>query len=74
MIFDGYQFSPTFDGSWEIKEPDTQSYEAAYDVLQEHESITGGALYFEAVPGGSKWHIENLEYIKQIDSTRFYRE
>ena len=74
VIFDGYQFSPTFDGSWETKEPDIQSYEAAYDVLHEPGSITGGALYFEAVPGGSKWHIENLEYIKQIDSTRFYRE
>ena len=69
VIFDGYQFSPTFDGSWDYKEPTQECYDAAYKVINAAPLTT--ALYFEACAGES-WHSRNLTEVASIDNTRFY--
>lgn len=70
VIFDGIQFSPTFDGSWERKEPNQACYDAVYTVINSSEPITN-ALFFEACRGDS-WHSRNLTEVAAIDNTRFY--
>ena len=70
VIFQGKQFSPTFDGSWERKEPDAACYEAARKIMNSTTQITT-ALYFEACRGES-WHSRNLTEVAAIDNTRFY--
>ena len=72
VIFDGYQFTPTFDGRWNRVEPNEACFDAAYKVLSESEYITD-ALYFEAC-NGQTWHSRKLNMICQIDNTRFYVE
>ena len=71
VIFEDYQFTPTFDGRWEIVEPNTYCYDAVNTVLNADTPLTD-ALYFEACIGES-WHSQNLELIIQFDNTRFYR-
>ena len=70
VIFQGRQFSPTFDGSWERKEPDQSCYDAVYTVINSPTPLTN-ALFFEACRGSS-WHSRNLTEVAAIDSTRFY--
>lgn len=70
VIFDGYQFSPTFDGRWDYVEPNEACYEAAYKVINADEPLTN-ALYFEACRGDS-WHSRNLTFITQLSNTKFY--
>lgn len=72
VIFDGIQFSPTFDGRWERVEPNKECYDAAYAVINSAEPITE-AMYFEDCPGES-WHSRNLTIVCQIDGMRFYIE
>lgn len=72
VIFEENQFTPTFDGRWEIIEPDEDSYNAAYAVINTLEPITD-ALWFEACNYES-WHSRNLTQIAEIDNTRFYIE
>ena len=72
VIFDGYQFTPTFDGRWERVEPNQDCYNAVYTVLNASEPLTD-ALYFEACIGDS-WHSNNLIKVAEIDNTRFYIE
>lgn len=72
VIFEKNQFTPTFDGRWETTEPDVNSYNAAYAVINALEPITN-ALWFEACNDNS-WHSRNLTQIAEIDNTRFYVE
>ena len=72
VIFEKNQFTPAFDGRWEIIEPDENSYNAAYTVINATEPITD-ALWFEACNYES-WHSRNLTQIAEIDNTRFYIE
>lgn len=70
VIFQGKQFSPTFDGSWERKEPNQACYDAVYTVINASEPLTD-ALFFESCKGSS-WHSRNLTEVAAIDNTRFY--
>lgn len=70
VIFDGHQFSPTFDGRWEKVEPNQECYDAVNTVLNAEEPLTN-ALYFEACRGDS-WHSRNLTQVAEISNTRFY--
>lgn len=72
VIFQGYQFSPTFDGRWESVEPNEDCYNAAYTVINALQPLTN-ALYFEACVNES-WHSRNLIQVAKIDNTRFYIE
>lgn len=72
VIFDGIQFSPTFDGRWESVEPTQECYDAAYTVINAPEPLTN-ALYFESCKGES-WHSKNLSQVANISGTRFYTE
>ena len=71
VIFQGHQFSPTFDGRWEKVEPNQDCYDAAYTVINASKPLTK-ALYFEAC-SGSSWHSRNLTQVAEIDNTRFYK-
>lgn len=70
VIFQGRQFSPTFDGSWARKEPNQACYDAVYTVLNSPTALTN-ALFFEACRGSS-WHSRNLTEVAAVDNTRFY--
>ena len=70
VILQRKQFSPTFDGSWERKEPNQASYDAVYTVLNSSTALTN-ALFFESCKGSS-WHSRNLTEVAAIDNTRFY--
>lgn len=72
VIFDGHQFTPTFDGRWEKVEPNQNCYDAVYTVLNSDTPLTN-ALYFETCSGES-WHSRNLTQVGTISSTRFYIE
>lgn len=72
VIFDGHQFTPTFDGRWEKVEPNQNCYDAVYTVLNSSTPLTT-ALYFETCSGES-WHSRNLTQVATISSTRFYIE
>lgn len=71
VIFQGIQFSPTFDGRWEKVEPNQACYDAAYKVINSSEPLID-ALYFEACRGDS-WHSRNLTMVVEVDNTRFYK-
>lgn len=72
VIFDGHQFTPTFDGRWEQVEPTNACYDAIYTVLNSSTPLTN-ALYFETCSGES-WHSRNLTQVATISNTRFYVE
>lgn len=67
-----YQFTPVGDGRWDRVEPNTECWEAVDIVNSTENDISQGALYFEACSGES-WHSRNLEFICQVDNTRFYK-
>lgn len=70
---DLYQFTPVMPGSsWWYTEPSALSYQAIENVMKKSKDDSQGALYFEACEGSS-WHSRNLEFLYQIDDTRFYR-
>ena len=71
VIFDGHQFSPTFDGRWEKVEPNNECYTATYNVINSDHPIID-SLYFECCDGDS-WHSRNLEKILEECNTRFYK-
>lgn len=70
VVFDGHQFSPTFDGRWERVEPNQDCYNAVNTVINSPEPIIN-SLYFECCAGDS-WHSRNLNLILEEDGTRFY--
>lgn len=70
VVFDGNQFSPTFDGRWERVEPNQDCYDAVSTVINSPEPIIN-SLYFECCTGDS-WHSRNLNLILEEDGTRFY--
>lgn len=70
VVFDGYQFSPTFDGRWERVEPNQDCYNAVSTVINSQYPIID-SLYFECCTGDS-WHSRNLNLITEEDGTRFY--
>lgn len=67
-----YQFTPIGDGRWDKVEPNAECWEAVSIVNTTNYDFSEGALYFEACSGES-WHSRNLEFICQVDNTRFYR-
>lgn len=67
-----YQFTPVGDGRWNRVEPNAECWEAVDIVNTTENDISQGALYFEACSGES-WHSRNLEFICQMDNTRFYK-
>lgn len=70
VVFDGHQFSPTFDGRWERIEPNQDCYDAVSTVINSQYPIID-SLYFECCTGDS-WHSRNLNLILEEDGTRFY--
>lgn len=70
VIFQKNQFTPIFDGRWEMVEPNKDCYNAAYTVINTCEQLTD-ALYFESCKGDS-WHSRNLTKVAEIDNIRFY--
>jgi len=70
---DLYQFSPCMEGGlWWYTEPTEESYEAVENVMKKIEDDSEGVLYFEACESDS-WHSRSLEFLYQIDDTRFYK-
>lgn len=67
-----YQFTPIADGRWDRVEPNEECWRAVDTVNTNSLDLSNGALYFEACSGKS-WHSENLEFICQMDNTRFYK-
>lgn len=68
-----YQFSPTMPGGrWWRVEPNEECFRAVDIVNETGFDFSQGALYFEACKGES-WHSRNLEFICQVDNTRFYK-
>lgn len=67
-----YQFTPIGDGRWDKVEPNIECWEAVNIVNTCEYDFSEGALYFEACSGES-WHSRNLEFICQVDNTRFYK-
>lgn len=67
-----YQFTPIGNGRWDKIEPNEECWEAVNFVNATSYDFSEGALYFEACSGES-WHSKNLEFICQVDNTRFYK-
>ena len=67
-----YQFSPIGDGRWNKVEPNEECWETVNIVNTNEYDFSEGALFFEACYGES-WHSRNLEFICQVDNTRFYK-
>ena len=67
-----YQFTPIGDGRWDRVEPNEECWEAVNIVNTIDFDLSQSALYFEACSGES-WHSRNLEFICQVDNTRFYK-
>lgn len=67
-----YQFTPIGNGRWDRVEPNEECWEAINIVNTIDYDFSDGALYFEACSGES-WHSRNLEFIRQVDNTRFYK-
>lgn len=68
-----YQYSPVIPGGrWWTTEPNEECWEAVKIVQEMEEDNSGGALYFESCRGSS-WHSKNLEFLYEIDNTRFYK-
>lgn len=85
VIHQKNQFSPSFDGSWEEKEPKELDYIAAEIALSNEIKITGKngkeiteALYFMnpklSEPHNVKWFRENLEYIDTVGDHEYFKE
>ena len=79
VIFDGIQFTPTFNGRWERVEPNEDCYDAAYTVLNANKPLLDeDTMWFEAFYETSdiedSWHYNNLELVAEVDGCRFYRE
>lgn len=79
VIFDGIQFTPTFDGRWDRVEPNKDCYDAAYTVLNAPEPLLDeGTMWFEACSEEDledSWHYNNekFEKVTEIDGVRFYK-
>jgi spore germination cell wall hydrolase CwlJ-like protein len=71
VIFDGKQFTPTFDGRWERVEPNQACYNAAYKVLNASSPLID-SLYFAMMRSGG-WHNRALKLICVEDGTGFYK-
>lgn len=68
-----YQFSPVESGGrWWTTEPNEECWEAVEIVNSMENDTSNGALYFESCLGES-WHSRNLEFVCEIDNTRFYK-
>ena len=69
-----YQFSPVMPGGrWWSIEPNEECWKAVEIVNATEEDISKGALYFEACEDEDNWHSKNLEFIRKLDNTRFYK-
>lgn len=72
VIYQGNQFSPIREGTFDAAEPDADCYKALGMVLEGWDE-SQGALYFES-EGRSEWHRDNLEYLFTHGSHLFYTD
>lgn len=82
VIFADRQFSPTFDGAWEKKEPTEFDYRAATLAIMgvEVKGIDGksinDALFFmnpvSADPNNSSWFYRELKYLDKVGGHEFF--
>lgn len=68
-----YQFTPISDGRWYRVEPNEECWEALRMVMELEDDISEGALYFESCKNKDNWHSRNLQFLYEIDGTRFYK-
>ena len=68
-----YQFTPISDGRWERVEPNEECWNVVEYIDSLEYDLSNGSLYFEACKDENNWHSRNLEFICQIDHTRFYK-
>lgn len=68
-----YQFSPIANGRWDRVEPTEECFTAVDNVLKQVYDDSMGATYFEACSDADNWHSQNLEFLYEIDGTRFYK-
>lgn len=68
-----HQFTPIVDGRWDSVEPDDDSWNAVYQVLDAVYDYSGGALYFESCVNADNWHSNNLEFLYESCGMRFYK-
>lgn len=69
-----YQFTPVIPGnSWYYTEPNEESYNAVYNVLDSDYDYSNGALFFESCSNPDNWHSRNLEFLFSSCDMRFYR-
>lgn len=75
VIFDGHQFSPTFDGRWEqCCNPDEECAEALEMVLSGWDESEGATYFRTTVRSRDTWHDRALVYLYEEGTTSFYRE
>lgn len=68
-----YQFSPIANGRWDRVESTEECFIAVDNVLKQVYDDSMGATYFEACSDADNWHSQNLEFLYEIDGTRFYK-
>lgn len=68
-----HQFTPIVDGRWDSVEPDDDSWNAVYQVLDAAYDYSEGALYFESCANTDNWHSNNLELLYESCGIRFYK-
>lgn len=68
-----YQFTPIANGRWDRVEPNKECFEAVDNVMKQVYDNSMGATYFEACSDSDNWHSRNLEFLFEIDGTRFYK-
>ncbi len=68
-----WQFSPVGDGRWNRVEPNEDCWLALQIVKEAKYDESLGALYFESCADPDNWHSRNLEFLYELDGTRFYK-
>lgn len=75
VIFDGHQFSPTFDGGWErCSSPDDECDEALQMVINGWDESEGATYFRTTVKSRDTWHDRALQYLFDEGTTSFYKE
>lgn len=68
-----YQFSPIKDGRWEQCKTWNAECDEALEMVIYGWDESQDALYFRTITTKQNWHDANLEWLFDIDDTRFYK-